>query len=607
MELREIFKNYLSPAFMSKLWTSKYFYALPITPQDFYIGSLLNPILYMFRWGHRRGKGFFREKFGKAQLDERGKTIYNLPTIENVAEKLSEKEEWFYGFQSDIGKAILGDLLLTFCLENKKHSLGRNEQIQRAYPTHYMSSWIDLPYKVVNLRHVPEMITSVLVNQNRGERIEIQADNKTFFKVASGFEENALLRLFGKQMRINGNITNLLSDVFVEENEIAIDELLIIRIAQICGQAPHHAYGSDDGSKYIPNQKPIATKATDYFREDFSIFIRVYGETIPRQTLLKMLECCMSINLTNIYLSTVMMLLHWEKTGRLPTRQEQKSVGFFVDCSMGNDKKLRAFSEASVADFLRIFERFPIVMMCLRILDDKVSNSRYFRHELPEKSPDATEFINLLGSVLKDEHPQSDRILDQIDEFCIAIAREIEKNYENLTSEAFPIVQILKGTDNPIIRLSESLCRIMPRDIQMHQYLKTFSSCLMLGESHGLLVKRKTSKTFEGQKSRTDAHSIVLSNTMLDFLVHRHLRKEAQGNAKKNLSFREFIKILKDRYGLYIDEPPPGLSITSDYLKLNAQILERRLRDLGLLTSVNDAESMKLLRPRFIVKDETNA
>ncbi|MCX8034318.1 MAG: hypothetical protein N3A00_03250 [Thermodesulfovibrio sp.] len=606
MNFKEIFSNHLTSGFMNKLWTSKYFPVLPITPQDFYIGSLLNPILYMFRWGQRRGKGYFREKFGKPQLDEKGRTIYGLPTIEDVAERLSEREEWFYGFSSYTGKAILGDLLLTFCLENKNHYLGRNEQIQRAYPTHYMSSWIDLPYKIANLRHVPEMITAILVNQNKGERIEAKSDIRTHFKVASGFEDNALLRLFGRQMTINGQITDLSSDTFIEEDEIGIDELMIIRIAQICGQAPHHAHGTDDGSRYIPNQKPIASKAVDYFREDFNIFIRVYGDITPRQTLLKMLECCLSINLTNIYLSTVRMLFEWEKKGSLPSRQDQKPVTFFVDCSSGNDKKLRTYSEESVADFLRIFERFPIVMMCLRILDEKVSNSKYFRNELPEKSPDATEFINLLGSVLRENHPQSNRIIDSIDELCAAIEREISENQESLDNESISIVKILKGDENPIIKLAEAICRIMPRDIQMNQYLKAFSSCLMLGESHGLLMKRKTSKTLEGKTRRTDAQSIVLSNTMLDFLVHRHLRKEAQGNARKILSLSEFIRILKDRYGLYIDESPPAMSISSDYLKLNRQILERRLRDLGLLISVNDAESMKLLRERFKSKEETN-
>ena len=44
---------------------------------------------------------------------------------------------------------------------------------------------------------------------------------------------------------------------------------------------------------------------------------------------------------------------------------------------------------------------------------------------------------------------------------------------------------------------------------------------------------------------------------------------------------------------------PSGLSVSNDLLRLNRNALERRLRDLGLLMGVNDAEVMKQLKPRF--------
>ena len=53
------------------------------------------------------------------------------------------------------------------------------------------------------------------------------------------------------------------------------------------------------------------------------------------------------------------------------------------------------------------------------------------------------------------------------------------------------------------------------------------------------------------------------------------------------------------RYGLCVDTAPPGMTISNDFLQTNRTILERRLRDLGLLVGVNDAEAMKRLRPRF--------
>ncbi len=94
-------------------------------------------------------------------------------------------------------------------------------------------------------------------------------------------------------------------------------------------------------------------------------------------------------------------------------------------------------------------------------------------------------------------------------------------------------------------------------------------------------------------------YSIVLSNTALEFLVHRHLRRNTKGFKPTALSLPTFIELLRERYGLYVDQAPPDLPLPNELLHRNRRFLERRLRDLGLLVGVNDAESMKRLRQRF--------
>jgi hypothetical protein len=97
--------------------------------------------------------------------------------------------------------------------------------------------------------------------------------------------------------------------------------------------------------------------------------------------------------------------------------------------------------------------------------------------------------------------------------------------------------------------------------------------------------------------SRRVVRSFVLSDVLLDFLVHRHL--VADDGARRHLSLREFLRILRERYGLYVDRAPAGQAISADLLARNRRLVEERLRDLGLLVSVNDADGMKFLRPRF--------
>jgi hypothetical protein len=59
------------------------------------------------------------------------------------------------------------------------------------------------------------------------------------------------------------------------------------------------------------------------------------------------------------------------------------------------------------------------------------------------------------------------------------------------------------------------------------------------------------------------------------------------------------LKLLRERYGFYVDQSPPNMEVPHELLQRNRRVLERRLRDLGLLVGVNDAEKMKKLRARY--------
>lgn len=91
---KTIAEEVLTPARVRELWTANYFPALPFTPQHFDIGTLLPAMLYMARWGQRRGKGAFKEAFGSKT---NGKA--EPPTIDNVASGLLVKQAGaFVGF-----------------------------------------------------------------------------------------------------------------------------------------------------------------------------------------------------------------------------------------------------------------------------------------------------------------------------------------------------------------------------------------------------------------------------------------------------------------------------------------------------------------------------
>ena len=134
-----------------------------------------------------------------------------------------------------------------------------------------------------------------------------------------------------------------------------------------------------------------------------------------------------------------------------------------------------------------------------------------------------------------------------------------------------------------------------------NQFMKMLDSGLLTGRPNGLAVKRSTTRGLGSSTTRRkrDVRSLVFTDSVLDYLVHLHLLRPGNKPGVRPLSFREFLEVLRERYGFHVDTAPPGMTISNELLQRNRTILERRLRDLGLLVGVNDAEAMKRLEPRF--------
>ena len=597
MSVRRTVENVLTPAMTREIWSSSYDKVLPVAVQAFDISAILPAVFYMFRFGHRRGKGRFLEEFGAAAGTpaQRRRSI----TVDAVANGLADtRARELLGFHGPTERAILGDLLLCHCLENVRNDLGRTKQVQRVAPTHYMSSWVDLPELVVHLRYVPEMMVAMLANQKDGDRV-LRSDNrkKTWFPVGENIHDNVLLQPFVSGVTQKEIKDDYSADQFNEESRVGIDELLMIRLAQSLRQAPGKVKGK---AKMISNQRPIATRATEHFSEDVRKYVRSYANQIPRQAFVELLESCLAIGLTSITSCSVEIVLNWARTGDILRVQDQEPAPFFVDCSMGVHRPLRALAEQSMDEFMRRARRFPVVLMALRLLDYKARYDRKIRREVAARSittcPQADDWLRLLGEVLHERHPRSDAILDFLDERAQVLAEGVAKDY----SEVATLLQNDTVEPNPVWRLAEGLTLLQGRKPQSHLE-QLVDSALFVDRPNGLAVKRRSRRKVGASPTpqTTILRSLRFTDSVLDYLVHRLLLPSGSGSGTRWLSFSEFTYVLRERYGYYIDTSPPGMTVSNDLLQLNRACLDRRLRDLGLLVSVNDAEGMKCLTPRF--------
>ena len=589
---RAIVRKVLPINMADELWTGNYEKVLPVAIQHFEVSTVLPAIFYLFRFGQRRGPGRFLITFApeKATTRERKRAT----TVERVATVLARRPD-FSGFENDVERAILGDLLLCFGLENVKHDLGRDKQIQRVAPTHYMTSWIDLPDGVSHLRGVPEMIVATLADQKKGDYLK--PTQKGRFPVAGNYGENLLLRAFSQGVQREGPSADRTADRFDEEDQsVGLDQLLMIRLAQQLGAAPDKARGKE--RERIPNQRPIAETAARHFSDDIRRFVRSYAEVVPRAALVDMLEACIATGLTAILTSVVETLFDWAETGRIADRNRHCPTGLLVDCSTGVDKNLRALAEQSFDDLIRRIERIPTVLTTLRLLDYKAKYNRRINNLGIQTRPYATDWLNLLGDLLHGCHREAKFIHRELEGYGDQLAKALE---EADYAEMAATLRNDENESNAIRRLAVALTGLMGTKLRSN-LMSMVDSTLQIERPNGLAQKRSTTRgtavAGSGRRKR-EVGSLIFTDAVLDYLVHVHLLHSGNRHGVRPLSVREFLKTVRDRYGFHVDVAPPGMTVSNELLHLNRRILERRLRDLGLLVGVNDAEAMKRLQPRF--------
>ena len=596
---REIVENVLSRDWVKEIWTGAYDKVLPMTLLDFELSAVLPAVFYMFRFGYRRGVGNFLATYGPASGTPSQKR--RQTTVNRVTERLAETDG-LAGFDGDVEKAILGDLLLCYCLENVRHRLGRDQQVQRVTPTHYLASWVDLPDSVAHLRFVPEMVVAMLANRRTGDYVTPSSDtDRTRFPVVNRYQDNPLLRAFGQGVTRRGvYFGDPASDGFDETDDaVGLDQLLTIRLARQLGRAPNKLRpgpGQSENARRISNQRPIAEAMARRFSDDIRRFVRSYADSAPRHTFVDMLESCISIGLTTIFGSTVEVLLHWEATGRVTQVDVQTPAPLFVDCSNGADRRLRLRTEQSTDDLMRRLERVPFILMALRILDYEARCRPQIKLQNIATRPYATDWVNLLGDLAHYRHPQAQRV-------AFAIEDKAEKLADRVAEHNEDVARILRsGTDDThaVWSLAGGLMALKgANDFQKH-FIQMVDSMLAVGRPNGLAAKRMTTRGGGSGTRRTrDVRALVFTDAVLDYLVHLHLLPGPNGGSNANIL--SFLKFLREDYGFHVDVAPPGMTVSNEVLGRNRAALERRLRDLGLLIGVNDAERMKRLTRRFEV------
>ena len=304
----------------------------------------------------------------------------------------------------------------------------------------------------------------------------------------------------------------------------------------------------------------------------------------------------MAVGLTSVLTSVTEILLEWASSGDVMQKHKQGPAHLFVDCSNGVDRRTGLLAEQSFDDFTRRLDRLPVILMVLRLLDWGARYNPSLRRTGVKTIPYATEWIMLLGGILFSRHAESKPILNGLHEKALALADKLRDDNPEVAS----LLEDDRCNPNPAWRLAEGLSLLMSKSSLWTNLYGGLDGFLNVNRPNGLAAKRRIqqSGTVIGKRTK-EVRSIVFTDSVLDYLVHLHVLRSGNRPGFRPLSFKGFVQLLRDRYGFCVNVAPLGMTISNDLLRTNHNILERRLRDLGLLVGVNDAEAMKHLRPRF--------
>lgn len=576
----------LTAATVRRLWTSNYDPVLPVQPNSFAIGTLLPALFYLFRHGVRRGPGQFRAAFAPPGA--------LAATTHDVTSRLVGDGR--VSSRGPAADAIVGDLLLAHCLEARRHSADRATAIIRAYPVHYFASWLDLPSNYANVRGLPDALAAILVSQSDGDVLFVQDGPQGAGDFPLGrFKENLLLRSFGEAVESGRKASSLTADSFSPPaaDGLSVEQTLMVRIAEAVGEAPKPAAGA---VAPIRNQLPLACVAAQHFGEDFRVFLAQYGGSVPLDALMAMLEASFAVGLAVMVLASARMalaILDDYRTAPLDTR-----MPLLVDATAGSNRELRVLSEESMAHAYQLMRRLPTCFMTYRVLEELANEDPILEGKLPLSTPNGRDRVVALATLMDSGHPRAAAVAERA---AVQSRRLMNVLVERGGPEdAITVLQDVALP--PVQRLAAGLVRLMGYAGEM-PFIQLLSSSLVSDEAspNRLVAQRRVRKTVAGVTRTANAHSLVLNDTTLDYLVHRHLWTPTPTGAYERRAFTlaEFLKTLRVRYGFFVDVAPPGMPMAAELLRHNRLVLEQRLRDLGLLLGVNDSDSMKLLQPRF--------
>jgi hypothetical protein len=536
--------------------------AMRIDYQNFYLEDILPGFFYLTRTARRRGRGEWSER-----------------TARNVAEELSLKHDKFVGFDHDHGRRLLEEWLKASVLRLIER--GEQDKVMGIRPLHFLTYRVDLPKNWAHTRSVPEFLAAILHQHPNSSPLK----DEDVFPLQS--PQNLFWQIFGVGLTNRGpHFQNADLDAYDDSQDLDIEALLTVRVVEGLRKP------AEQTGREISGFEPLCPKQARLFREDFSLFLRAYAPpAVPVRVLGDYVLCLLSLNLTVYSLNHFAASNHLYETGEwLDDRQHDWELDIYPDLTGGRVRLSRELARQSYRRHQDWILRQLRTMIGFRLLEYYLKPAT----DIPElRKLRQLTGIEFLKTLALGRQPGCQEIYQEAQGSARPALSRLQQ-YQQEDGE-WPADMKSIAEDPGLLPFDRLVELLAAHQYDLHSNMfKFFFSITRRNLESGLLG---------GNPRQKDDNYYTLGLQLLETLVQLLILKPGDPPRIRPLDIYDFVDLLKERYGIWIDEPPPSLDTGYEAraaAQANFEALKEKLRQLGFFRAVTDARRMQRLKPRYL-------
>jgi len=392
-----------------------------------------------------------------------------------------------------------------------------------------------------------------------------------------------------------------------ELNEKALTDIETATLLHFLSQRKDTADTRAGGDRFAP----VCIGSADLMAEDIQRLL-FYKPFMPRSVMVEYLKVLLSFHLALYHLRLLKLLPAWQKLeganslcaeSACPMKpREQREpqgdcpykLGLFVDLSGSSESSTAALAERSADGYFRRIPTFIRAYFMAKKLDEfgefLLSRGKLIR--TISKSLTVGEIFALQGEACREEREKyfNGRLRELVDSL-----RDDENGLDDRTQQLLTLG--LPDFDTYI-----EILVTLRGDFHRDFVIKSFDATMLKNKPGALLAQPRASKS---------SRRFVLESRLLEVLLQIAVLRPGgdRGYFTGEMRIDDLLSFLRERYGLYIDQLPPGEGFSAPTiderkaLRSNVRAFTGRLREIGFYRDLSDAYVTQTVVPRYTISE----